>query len=282
MKAYQGNTLQEYMLLAGLVGIACVAGVLVLGTSFDEFLGQALNQMSQNPGAVSVVNNTGAGNAAGPQAPAKDSSSSSSPESQSLCFSSGQCINPPATYSQDTETAGGRGSQKTKTHASTLEQIAQDLKNIEDIDHEVVNLITDLARYGHILASGQQTVETDYDLYCSQYDCNNLSHSEAEACATYTSMLSADEHVQDFNVRKQKLDEYLSSHPGSLPDGITQIIDQESGRINNIASQYQVQENASGTVAINIPKDGSGNTQTASNNVCESGGDQGQCIENGF
>lgn len=154
-----GQALSEYGLALGVVAVACVISVMLLGGQLSNIFGSTIQNNNSPPPSspqiahltpLPVPEGTGIGNVVPPPAHGQ----------QQACLSNGVCFNVPV-IAQGTlvDPTGGNGGELTTQFANMLDSIAQQLK-ADNADPNMVAWISQIALNGHTMAAGESKSPT--------------------------------------------------------------------------------------------------------------------------
>lgn len=226
----KGQSLAEYAVALGLVGIVALTSMVLLGNSVQTGLSTAMT--GQTPKTVppvvpppGTINPGGMGGVVPPPQPGQEQ----------ICFTSGLCANI-FVISANThlDVAGGNGGEFTHQFANTLKEIADQIK-AEGLDPNLAQLISDLANQGHTLGDTEgaygNTCGSNPQLSAGTFFCSSQAQNEALTHA----------HTQAnelFQIMFLKVSEAMNHYPGKLKNDAKAIIDSQSQQIMTLSQEY--------------------------------------------
>ncbi len=272
-------------MLGALVGVACIAGTMVLGLDFNSFLKDAHNQMNNTANAASQV--------VSEQAAKQLANNTTSQEIQlgsgetKFCFEGGSiCVNVPAGENGTLpDTTGSNGSDLTEYLANVLNAAAKQARNDPSVSPDLKKVLTKLANQAHQLAGSENIAESQHQKYCvqGQLECTNLDHSNVAECSTFSAYNNVQDERSALNRIYNELNQIMSKNSSVLSPTLKTQVDSAMHAMNTVADAYRVETTASGGSSVSPPlTGGASDTQTNANTICESGGDEEKCLKEGF
>jgi Flp pilus assembly pilin Flp len=251
----RGNTLAEYVLIAGTVLLAVIATAFVIGNNLKTIFADLREDMKSRVIAASTPPKTGS-NAPAAFDPSKY------PPGATICYSNQWCMNVDVLNNKTTvESTGANGAQQAvHDDANMLKNIAEQLANDPNADPTLLDLVTRLANAGHTIANNLDKAADTYGTgqYFYTYD------------AFWRSQMPYDD------LKAQTL-AYLQENPQALPPAVQQAL---TGAADDINARLALLINSDGPNHQNwdIMRASVDPTHQDSNTICNNGGDTGQCI----
>jgi hypothetical protein len=271
---FSGQSLLEYSMIAALVTCVCLAGLMSLGSALSSQGGLLLPGSNHSINA-STDSMTGSGS----------EPTSSTSNTNTVCFSAGQCIQMPNINPTDMRayTAGALGSEVTQMMASVLDQLKEQLQ-LRNADPNLINLISQLANQGHAIGDKEQST------WDSIKSCMNLETLTCNSKPELYDQTEANEAQitgmsNQMSVLQQQLATYLVHNPNALtafPEAQS-IIDKQASQIIQLASNIEpgIGGNADKSQFYFVPntltsglenQDASTLTHLSANEICKQGG----------
>jgi hypothetical protein len=156
-----GQSLTEYGLVGALVLVACIGGIAILGNSLRDSFASMITAPPAKP--IAVASSPVSSIPASPSAPVLPSSVSSatlvSPNTLQIKLADGSTLNMniPVDVAKSIQTIGANGT--TQLLASSLEELAAQLKAEGKVDQTGSDAILKLANLAHRIASIESVVE---------------------------------------------------------------------------------------------------------------------------
>lgn len=258
----KGQSITEYALALGLVGIVALGSVAVLGNGIQVGVNSLIPGQSSLKPPAGILPATVPAVSEAPKGGnlVSDTFPSSTLHGNTVCLNGAICVQIPEISGGAAETDGSLGGKSTHKFASILDQLASELQGISPSDPSLVALIRKVALQGHTLGNYQ----TEMANLCGS-GCDSSRES-----AMKDSYKSYKGQIEFFEQYRHELEDYLGdNHNASLQNlpAVQSVINDATKTISGIARGVKWDERDEET----------GNkaqiTHTNANTICAQGGD---------
>jgi hypothetical protein len=251
-KSFDGQSLSEYGLVAGLIAVAALGGMILLGGNIQKQFGQMLPTSRQTSGAgvngIAVVDATNL-----PANLQRASALLPAPKAdeQQVCFKSGFCLNMPLMEENRPQTAGSLGDQQMNQMAGIMDQVASQL-GAAGADPPLVELITKLANSGHGVGTyfDQMSADMKEAAATCGSTCTMDYYADPDKFNRYQWGGSAEGEKNDFQSAWLTVQTYMKENPeafAAFPEAYS-ILELETQEImklaNGVSPNYEEDPNA--------------------------------------
>lgn len=258
----KGQSLNEYSLVIGLVALACISGLAILGGEIQSSLISTLPPQSA-PQSINALTQLSAmplldpPNLSNGLAPANFSKLAAAPVgTQAMCVD-GYCFHLPVIdgLSDQIDLTGTNGTEKINGFVTVLEQIASQMEQDPNADSGLAARIKALALAGHDIGFQLGEMGTRKNLNTPQH----MAMSEQ-----YRSFQDA------FTQKRRALNDYLAEHPQATTTGVKALLHQQSEQIVRVGVDVNIGVQGKAAFAFNM-KAKSKLTHQSANSICQSG-----------
>lgn len=266
---YSGNTLSEYTVILGLIGLLALGGLHLLGQSISGLLTNLLGQTG--PGPVRNYMATVL-----PSTPSQGDTSGQNNQTDIANDEGGKEL-----LQLHTSTTGGvnvtsvDGLSIMEENAKTLKDLVHQIDADPNHDPDLLALVTKLANTGHSAANSMKGGITIYKM--------RLEGGEKVITLESTSINNTVKAGLTFKDQFQELASYVKANPDTLSADQIQTIQLASNDITGILDQLGNPNGTPGKDLVN-PENWSAMAQKSmevhqnSNTICGNGGDASQCV----
>jgi Flp pilus assembly pilin Flp len=246
MRFNQGQSLTEYSLVIGLVALASIAGVAILGGNMSNQMAQSLgipagatvnsvdmNQVNQNlnaPNLLSQTTTSGLGSGAAQNL----SQLSQTIQTEILC-PAGLCASFPVINQSNeiVDVSAGQGTEFLHQFANVYEQLAASIEAQPNPDTQLAALIRGLAVNSHDLGDKQKAV-----LSVGPYATVGTDSA--------TKQLGYNNSKKSFDQTWGHVQTYLNNHQDSVPQSLQNVLMSQQEQINLLFKGVQFEAHGKG------------------------------------